>query len=51
MQLQIKLAGTIGYGIGFVNSAGAGSGCLKRVEKSGDYQRDMGLVGFLNQKR
>jgi hypothetical protein len=43
MQLQIKLAGTIVDGTGFVNSAGAGLRCLKSAEKNGNYQADIGL--------
>jgi hypothetical protein len=37
---------TIGYAAGFVNSTGTGSGCLKRAEKTGNYQRDIAQFGI-----
>jgi hypothetical protein len=38
----IDLRRTIGYGAGFVNSAGRGAGWLKTAEKSRNYQIDIG---------
>jgi hypothetical protein len=40
--LPIELAGTIGYGADFVNSAGTAAGCLKTAEKNRNYQIDIG---------
>jgi hypothetical protein len=39
---------TIGYGIGFVNSGGAGSGALKPLEKTG-YIREISAVSAIYQ--